>query len=259
MSTDTAIDVTTITPITRESDARELALAAHHQLLGLLRQLDDAHWSLPTDCADWHVADMLRHLVGAAKDYASLPALVRQQVRATRRRAAHDGNVLDACNALQVRDHAHRSPGQLVAELRVVGPRSVAGRLGLPALLRRVEVPLDAGGSTAPGMPSTLRIGHLLDVVLTRDVWLHTVDIERATGVAVERGPAFDGRLVQDVVREWAGRHGQAFELTLTGPAGGRYRQGAGGQRLTHDAVEFCRILSGRAVGNGLLAHRVLF
>jgi hypothetical protein len=47
-----------------------------------------------------------------------------------------------------------------------------------------------------------------------------------------------DDRIVADLVRDWAAAHGEAFELELTGPAGGHDRQGTGGPRLTVDAVE---------------------
>ena len=47
--------------------------------------------------------------------------------------------------------------------------------------------------------------------------------------------------------------------LTLTGPAGGTWSSGTDGERIDLDAVEFCRILSGRAPGTGLLVHQVPF
>jgi hypothetical protein len=53
-----------------------------------------------------------------------------------------------------------------------------------------------------------------------------------------------DGVLVDDVVHEWAERHGEPFTLHLTGPAGGTW--GSGGPKLEFDAVEFCRSISGR-------------
>ncbi len=71
--------------------------------------------------------------------------------------------------------------------------------------------------------------------------------------------PEHDGRIVADVVVEWAGRHGQPFRLTLTGPAGGRWTSGTGGEELELDAVEFCRITSGRGAGEGLLGVAVPF
>jgi hypothetical protein len=108
-------------------------------------------------------------------------------------------------------------------------------------------------------MPERDTLGHLVDVIITRDVWTHRVDIARATGRDLVLDPDVDGPIVADVVAEWAGRHGQPFELTLGGPAGGTFVQGDGGQRLELDAVEFCRVLSGRAEGEGLLGVRVLF
>jgi hypothetical protein len=103
------------------------------------------------------------------------------------------------------------------------------------------------------------RIGFLLDVVLTRDVWMHRVDIARATGRLPRLTPDHDRVLVADVVSEWAQRHGRPFRLRLTGPAGGEWSSGAGGEQLELDAVEFCRLLSGRGTGPGLLGQQVPF
>ncbi|MGQ0618068.1 MAG: hypothetical protein ACT4PW_13950 [Acidimicrobiia bacterium] len=47
--------------------------------------------------------------------------------------------------------------------------------------------------------------------------------------------------------------------LTLTGPAGGHFTRDSGGEEHTLDAVEFCRVLSGRGSGDGLLAEEVPF
>lgn len=58
---------------------------------------------------------------------------------------------------------------------------------------------------------------------------------------------------------EWSGAHGQPYRLTLTGPAGGSWSRGTDGEALELNAVEFCRILSGRAPGTGLLACSVPF
>ena len=63
-----------------------------------------------------------------------------------------------------------------------------------------------------------------------------------------------DGRLVADIVGEWAAIHGQPFELVLEGPAGGKFSQGAGGERVEIDAIDFIRILSGRLPGTGVLS-----
>ena len=39
-----------------------------------------------------------------------------------------------------------------------------------------------------------------------------------------------DGVIVADVVAEWARRHGQPYQLKLTGPAGGSWTSGTGGE-----------------------------
>jgi hypothetical protein len=61
------------------------------------------------------------------------------------------------------------------------------------------------------------------------------------------------------VVADWARRHGRPFTLVLTGAAGGRFTAADGGEEIELDAVEFCRVLSGRAPGAGLLSTRVVF
>ena len=88
---------------------------------------------------------------------------------------------------------------------------------------------------------------------------MHRIDICRAIGREPVLSPEHDGRLVADAVADWARRHGGPFALELTGPAGGTFHAGHGGVGLRVDAVEFCRILSGRAAGDGPLATPVPF
>jgi hypothetical protein len=102
-------------------------------------------------------------------------------------------------------------------------------------------------------------LGFLIDIVLTRDVWMHRADISRATGKPMLLTADHDGVLVADVVKEWASRHQQDFRLRLSGPAGGAWSRGSGGESIELDAVEFCRILSGRGTATGLLSVEVPF
>jgi hypothetical protein len=88
---------------------------------------------------------------------------------------------------------------------------------------------------------------------------MHRVDITRATGRELVLTAEHDGRIVADAVAEWARRHGQPFTLELTGPAGGTFTRGSDGEAITLDAVELCRIFSGRATGSGLLTQEVPF
>ncbi len=88
--------------------------------------------------------------------------------------------------------------------------------------------------------------GFLLDTILTRDPWMHRMDIARAIGRPPTLTADHDGAIVADVVAEWADRHGQPYDLVLEGPAGGHFSSGAAAE-LRLDAIDFCRLLSGRA------------
>jgi hypothetical protein len=98
----------------------------------------------------------------------------------------------------------------------------------------------------------------MFDVILTRDPFLHRVDITRATGADMVATAEHEGVIVADAVAEWADRHGAAYDLDLTGPAGGHWRRGDA-ERVTMDAFEFCRAVTGRASAPGLLATQVPF
>lgn len=253
-------DVAEVTRITRDSDARPIALAVYGQLLDLLDRLSEDDWRrVVPDCPAWTVADCVGHMVGAAHGHASLLQLARQMAWARRHRDEFDGNEIDALSALQVRDHADDTPAERVAALRRLAPRAVAGRMRTPGVVRARTIPVAQSGSLGPGAPPSLRLGHLMDAVLTRDVWMHRLDIARATERPLVLDQDADRRVVEDVVAEWAERHGQPFRLTLTGPAGGLFRSGSGGADLEHDAATFCRLVSGRGTGEGLLATHVLF
>jgi hypothetical protein len=88
---------------------------------------------------------------------------------------------------------------------------------------------------------------------------MHRVDSTRATGKPMKLTAEHDGLIVADVVAEWAGRHGQPCTLVLDGPAGGHWTYGTGGPTSELDAIEFCRIVSRRAEGTGLLQFEVPF
>jgi hypothetical protein len=94
---------------------------------------------------------------------------------------------------------------------------------------------------------------YLMDVVYTRDTWMHRMDLSRAAGLDAVLTREHDGRLIEDMVAEWAHVHGHSFVLHLEGPAGGTFVSGDGGDELTIDAVEWIWILSGRGTGSGLL------
>ena len=219
----------------------------YQRLLEMLAGLTAQDWQRPTDCDEWDVRQVLAHLVGGTESTSSLRELRRLQKRGRKLRPGVDG-----MNDIEVRERAGTSPSQLLTDLASAAERCLRARRRIPAPVRVLRIPF--------GPPLGVRsVGYLMDRVYTRDVWMHRIDIARATARPLVLTPGHDGRLADDIVQEWAHVHGQPYDLTLTGPAGGRWSKGPAGQRLTLDAVQFCRILSGRAAGEGLLAYQVPF
>jgi uncharacterized protein (TIGR03083 family) len=234
--------------------AMRLARTEYDRFTELLQGLQPSDWQLRTCCPEWDVHAMACHVVGMAEMAASPIESVRQQ-RAAKKAG---GAFIDALTALQAAKHAHRSAAQLTQKMSEVGSRAATGRRRTPALLRRRSIgdqPIEETGKVTE--PWTL--GYLLDCILTRDTWMHRSDIAAARGVPMTLTADHDGVLVADVVDEWASRHGQPFQLTLSGPAGGTWSRGGGGPVIESDAVDFCRVASGRGTGEGLLAVRVPF
>ncbi|XVQ82010.1 maleylpyruvate isomerase family mycothiol-dependent enzyme [Microbispora siamensis] len=235
------------------SQAAMLAEAENERFADLVRSLDGDDWTGQTDCPAWDVRAVVAHVLGAMESPVSLREFVHQ-VRAGGR-AAGDRPLVDGITEVQVAERAHLSTSQLVERLTAMAPRAARARRRLPAPLRRMPLKQDVGGVT-----ETWTLGYLYDVIYTRDTWMHRVDIARATGRPLVLTADHDGRIVADVVAEWARRHGRPFRLHLTGPAGGTFAGGdGGGEQITLDAVEFCRILSGRGGGTGLLTQPVPF
>jgi uncharacterized protein (TIGR03083 family) len=248
--TSTAVYVSDIPAITR---AAAMAFAGDEfgRWLDLLRGLTPDEWSAATECEPWDVRTMVCHVLGATESHASLREMAHQ-MRAYR--GAKDGLMIDAMTALQIRDRAGLSPDEIVARFDRAAPRSVRARRRMPGLVRRMPIKVDP-----PFDKDGWRLGYLMDVIYNRDAWMHRVDISRAINRDMMLTPEHDGRFVADVAAEWARRHGKPFTLVLTGAAGGTFVAGDDGERIELDAVELCRILSGRAEGTGLMSTEVPF
>ncbi|HWL44011.1 MAG TPA: maleylpyruvate isomerase family mycothiol-dependent enzyme [Ilumatobacter sp.] len=251
MTTTTRVE--TIPPISR-SEANALAVTEYGRLVDQLRSLAPEDWTKPTDCPLWDVRAMAGHSVGMLSDFTSLRSVMRRMRAATKAAKQTGSPMIDAMTAMQVTEHAELTTAELIEHAEMNSPRAARWRATAPALLRRIPMT-----EHVDGQPETWRIGYLLDIILTRDPWMHRVDIAHATGQPMTLTADHDGRIVADVVAEWARRHGQPFTLALTGPAGGQFTAGTDGERIELDAVEFCRTLSGRAAGSGLLARQVPF
>lgn len=241
-------------PVLDHDEAVVLAETEYQRLLETVDGLQEQDWSRATPCSGWDVKALFGHLLGMMKLGADPAELRRQVGEATRRLEASGGYRIDHLTALQVEDHATLSPNELREAIQTAIPAALSARTA-----RDEE---ERARPYIPGPPylGEWTLGYLFDIIHTRDPWMHrVVDIADATGRPPTLTAAHDGRLVADVVAEWARRHGRPFELRLTGPAGGTFVQGDGGDHLDLDAVQFCRILSGRAEGEGLLTCVVPF
>jgi uncharacterized protein (TIGR03083 family) len=238
-------------------EAMVLARTAYARFADVVEQLGAEDWDRPTDCEGWTVRDLVGHVVGAMRSAASVRELASQQLEVRRRVRDTGVNPTDAMTQIQIDRTADLDTAALVAECRAMVDRATAGRRRTPAPFRRFASAKVEAGSVA----ERWTIGYLVDVILTRDAWLHRVDLCRAIHAEPVVTADHDGRIIADVVGEWARRHGQAFHLTLTGPAGGTFSSGSvdEGEQLVLDAVDFCRIVSRRAPCDGLLATEVPF
>jgi uncharacterized protein (TIGR03083 family) len=227
--------------------AMRLAQTEYQRVTDAVDALQAEDWTRPTDCTVWDVRQLVAHIVGQANLF-STPFEVARQVRAAKGRQEPGQPDVDALTALQVEERQHLGPDELRAELHRVGPRGAKGRRRVPRFLRRRRLP---GTEVINGVPETWSLGYVTDVILTRDPWMHRLDLARATG----RDPVFtsdhDGVIVADLVAEWARRHGQPYRLELTGPAGARWSSSTGGEEIVMDAADFCRIISGRPGPDG--------
>jgi uncharacterized protein (TIGR03083 family) len=239
-------------PTLGHSEAMQLAATEFDRMIDLLRGLSPDDWARATVCDLWDVRAMVAHVVGMAEAQASMRQFAHDYRAAARRES---GAMIDAMTAAQIRDRSELTPSELVERLARVAPRAVRARRRTPKLVRwGVRMKQDPPFDT-----ERWKFGYLVDAIFTRDAWMHRLDIARATGHDMVLTPEHDGRLVSDVVADWARRHGQPFTLALTGPAGGRWRVGGDGEHLELDASDFCWTLAARAPGSGLLQTLVPF
>ncbi len=243
-------------PSLTHREAAEMAAVELERFLTLAESLAPADWEQPTACPLWNVRQVVAHVTGAAAAYASFEEFKRQYspfVQRPYRRAGF--SFLDALNQIQVDDRSTATPAALIAELREVGPRAIATRKRLPALVRAMRLPLPVLG--------VVPLGYATDLIYTRDMWMHRLDICRASGREMVQTPRHDGRITALVVRDLARKltpklAGQAVVYELTGLAGGSFRLGANVSptaRITMDVLDFHLFASGRLPAHELSSH----
>lgn len=254
---DEPIDVIATGPLSR-ADAMALQEVELQRTLALLQSFDDADWRTPTECPGWDVRTMYLHVLGACEG-AAVGENVRQLRAAWSRRRREGGPLEAALSAVQIDARRDLAPAELLVRFEQACRSTVRRRRAVPGLVRRVSIPVDGP------VVERWRLGYLIDTIYLRDLWMHRIDVCRATGRPVELTADHDGRIVADVVAELARRHGGSFALRLSGPAGGVFVARPDGadagvdRTITLDAVELCRTLAGRVPGEGLLATVVPF
>jgi uncharacterized protein (TIGR03083 family) len=237
-------------------DSMALGATEYKRFVELIGSLGPHDWARPTDCSLWDVKAVVAHNLGNMDGNASIREMARQTRIATKRAKAAGTTMIDEMTALQIAERSALTPAELISRVHRVAPKALAGRRRVPAAMRKaVKISL-------PQPWGPIRLGYLIDQIYNRDMWMHRIDICRATGreMAVDR--VHDGRIVAEIVGDWAANHGQPFHLQLDGPAGGDFHRGDGGEQVRLDAVEFCRIVSGRGdrgLTQGLLATEVLY
>jgi uncharacterized protein (TIGR03083 family) len=227
-------------PQTDLDQAYAVAHAEGRATLELLRTLGKDDWTRPTDCTEWDVRALVAHLVAQCQDGIHLASMARRELLSRRRYP--DKPPVDAYMAVGVDDHRAASGPELVERFARLWPRAARARRRRPAVLRRIK--LDPG---IPGQPRW-RLDYVLDVIFNRDLWMHRVDLARATGRPFVLGD-HDREIVAQVVRD-LGRGWSAVPvaLELTGPAGGCWLLGSGDPVavVRAEAVAYLRALSGR-------------
>jgi uncharacterized protein (TIGR03083 family) len=237
-------------------ESMEVGAVEYERFVEVIRSLSPIDWARPTDCAFWDVKDIVAHNLGNMAANASIRENVHQIHTAMKRSKADGTSMVDEMTALQVSERAAFTPDQLCDAIEELAPKALAGRRRTPWVMRRtVKIKM-------PAPHISLDLGFLTDQIYNRDMFMHRVDICRATGRKVPLDSEHEGRIIAEIVGDWADNHGQPFGLVLDGPAGGSFARGNGGEELGLDAVEFARIVSGRRDERevcGLLATEVLF
>lgn len=229
----------------------QAAAEEYRRFVTLLRQLDAADWSSPTDCTRWDVRQLALHVLAATHANASPRELVHQfRAGLPLNRQIESHHWVDGINEIQVRERRHLGPSEIIEQMDETWPKAVRGRRLAPPPVRWLPVPF---GPPVGWHPLT----YLLKAGFTRDVWMHRIDIARATNNQPILTSDHDGRLVAGIVAEWAHTHRKPFVARLSGPAGGVFAQGRDGEEIKRDAVEFCRVLAGRGNGEGLLEYKL--
>ncbi len=244
-----AIDVSSIPRIDHD-EAMQITAAENRKFSDLIRSLSPEQWNTQTACTLWDVRAMAAHLVGSAASQASPREFFRQK-RGGKPICKELGSPFwwDGMNELQVRERASLTTAELIAEWSTASAKAAKARAGMPRLIAGLKL------LNLPEPVGRQPLSYLFDIGFTRDVWAHRIDIAHALGAEPDHDAPHDGRILADIVAEWASTHGEPLSLVLEGPAGGSYRQGVGGDEIRISSIDFVRTLAERTTADGVLRH----
>jgi uncharacterized protein (TIGR03083 family) len=235
-----SMHATAISEITAE-EAYKLLDIELGRFLALVENLAPEDWARPTACMAWNVRDILAHQAGGYASGTGYGAMFRQYGRLPKPGQLAE----DAVNAFQLKERAGKSPSELIAELRKVGPVAAYKWATQFRLFKPVSIPHAVVGK--------LSMRHLMWVIHSRDTWMHRLDICRATGQHFKVTREHDGRITELVMVDVAAclarkYEGPALAFELSGVAGGCWTIGNGQPAATirMDVLDFNIFASGR-------------
>jgi uncharacterized protein (TIGR03083 family) len=218
--------------------AHDLSTQLVNALVQELTVLEPQEWELPTDCERWSVKDIVAHIVGWSEGLADFSEMTRQ-FTAGLRRIKEFGNPVDAQNEVQVEARRDLSIDELIDRLRRNGPLAARRRRSLSRVIGKVPLYHSFFGGWT-------NVGYLANAIFPRDLFVHRIDISRATKRPLELGTA-EAKLVEDIARDWFRRSGAQARLELTGPVGAVFVSDRDPETsIRADALDFVRFLFGR-------------
>lgn len=245
-------NVADIPPLSHK-EAGMMAGVELERFIALLETLSADDWLKPTYCTLWNLHQMVSHQAGAYAGSASRAEYKRQWNPPPRPKLGQ--MTVDAVNELQVADRAQATPAELMAELREVGPKAIANRQRLPALIRGLRFdpqsflyawrPLDilralrwpygptfvSFSHSEQAMRGLMRLDYITDLIYIRDTWMHRIDICLATGREMILTNDHDGRIMALIMRDLAEQlkdvlTGKTIVYDIPGPGGGCWKIG---------------------------------
>ncbi|GEM_PF-638663 len=244
----TSLQVGTHIPALKRAEAMQMSAEELRRFIAFIETLADDDWNQPTACTLWTVKDIVSHQAAHVVSLTGFTNFVSQQSPFALRPYLKRGmSMLDAWNQSEVDKRRDHKPDDIITEIRSAAEKSLRGRNRIPAFLRAPNLPL-------PGLDQSRSLGYLFDVIYTRDMWMHRLDIHNAIGRVMPLDAGHDRRMVELIVRDLAykavkGLNGRAMELHLTSAAGGVFHIGANvapSATVELDVPAFASLTSGR-------------